>query len=100
MVGSDAVYLDMLKKFAGSGADAAEKIDQAIVSSDWETARRIAHMLKGTAGQIGAQELRNSAEKLEQAARQGETGATIETLQRELDISLRELVGAIGARLH
>ncbi len=99
LVGSEAVYHDMLGKFVSGRADMAAHIALAIAESDWEKAERIAHMLRGTAAQIGAGELRAIAEQLENAIRNREPAGRLAVLQADIASALSALVEAIGAKL-
>lgn len=59
------LYLKLLKRFETSHKNFESEFKDAYDSGDIETATRIAHTLKGTAGNIGALELYNLARKLE-----------------------------------
>jgi len=65
MGGSARAYRRTLTKVLESEADAMDRISQSLIESDRETAVRIAHTLKGVAGNIGANTLHAEASKLE-----------------------------------
>ncbi len=50
--GREKLYLSLLKKFVDNQRDFITFLDAALVTGDWETATRLAHTLKGVAGQI------------------------------------------------
>ncbi|WED22896.1 response regulator [Vibrio sp. JC009] len=63
--GSVKTYTRMLRKFADSQADALEELEKEVATGDLHTAERMAHTLKGLAGNIGAMELFEEAALLE-----------------------------------
>jgi PAS domain S-box-containing protein len=69
--GNHRLYHNILIKFRETQADAPEQIRAALRAGDRETALRIAHTLKGVAGNIGAESLRQDAEVLENCIRKG-----------------------------
>ncbi|MBT4817117.1 MAG: response regulator, partial [Lentisphaerae bacterium] len=60
-----------LRKFAESQASAAEDIRAALEAGDTEAAQRLAHTLKGLAGTIGAERLREASREVEVALEDG-----------------------------
>ncbi|CAA7619115.1 putative Histidine kinase [Candidatus Terasakiella magnetica] len=71
--GKRPLYLDMLRKFAAGQKDAVTRIREALTAKDAATAERLAHTLKGIAGNIGATDLQQHAAAAETAIREGET---------------------------
>ncbi len=69
--GKLSLYARLLKRFAESEADFADRFRSALANDDREAATRHAHSLKGVAGNIGAAQLRQAASELEEACRQG-----------------------------
>jgi two-component system sensor histidine kinase/response regulator len=65
--GNRALYLDLLRQFAERQADAPARIAAAMAAKDRKTAERIAHTVKGVAGNVGFGALAASAGELEQA---------------------------------
>ena len=61
------LFRELLKKFAENQADTADKITQALQDNDMDTAQRLAHTIKGVAGNIGARPLFNTAALLDAA---------------------------------
>jgi PAS domain S-box-containing protein len=63
--GNVGSYLRLLEKFADNQENAIENITQAFIDNDNEQTVRLAHTLKGVAGNIGATQLQESATELE-----------------------------------
>ena len=61
------LYRELLRKFAGNQAETAREIAAALDAGDMETAQRLAHTIKGVAGNIGAQSLFETASRLDKA---------------------------------
>ena len=74
------VYSRMLFKFADMYRDFKKIFNDAVKEQDPEAEIRLAHSLKGSAGNIGANELRRAASELEQTCRDKPAGAEIDRL--------------------
>jgi PAS domain S-box-containing protein len=72
VVGNKRLYRDLLLQFAAKQADAAAQIAAAIESGDLKLAERIAHTVKGVAGNLGLGQVFAAAEKLERKIRHGD----------------------------
>ncbi|MGV6475153.1 response regulator [Azotobacter vinelandii] len=86
-LGGNRALLDrLLARFAATQADAAARLGAALAAGDREGARRIAHTLKGLAGNIGATELATQAATLEQCLGQNRQppAETLDDLERTL----------------
>ena len=59
------VYTNILKKFCANHADSAAEIKEAVLSGDIELAGRIAHTIKGVAGNVGADNVFESSVALD-----------------------------------
>ena len=70
VMGRNRLYLSLLEKFVTGQRDFVAQLDRLLVARDYAAAERLAHTLKGSAGQIGATVLRAAAEQLEQALKQ------------------------------
>lgn len=77
--------------FARNNKDCLLQLKQAVNSEDWESAKRIAHQIKGSAANIGANKLSACASVIESNFRQGVT-ALPEALVETFDKYLRELL--------
>ncbi|MCK5191491.1 MAG: Hpt domain-containing protein, partial [Methylococcales bacterium] len=78
--GNRKLYRRLLIKFLESEQNFTEQFHQAQQSDDTEAATRVAHTLKGVAGNIGAKEVQEAAHALEQACINGVDEERIETL--------------------
>lgn len=63
--GNAKLYRDLMFRFAKEQRNTPESIAQLIAESDLETAERLAHTLKGVAGNLGAKEIQTRAAALE-----------------------------------
>ena len=70
VMGNQQLYRNLLRKFARSQQDAVTQIRHALQAKDHLLAERLAHTLKGVAGNIGASALQEQAATLERAIRE------------------------------
>ncbi|MBF0289905.1 MAG: response regulator [SAR324 cluster bacterium] len=63
--GNTKLYRNLLNKFAQNQGSALKEIQAALQDNDIELAERLAHTIKGVAGNIGAMELHSAARDLE-----------------------------------
>ncbi len=70
MGGSEALLDRMLKRFHDEQADSVERIEAAIMASDFETAHRVAHTLKGISASIAAGPLNKAVMQLDVVLKQ------------------------------
>ncbi len=93
VVGNRRLYRDLLLQFAAKQANAPTEIAAAIASGDRKLAERIAHTVKGVAGNLGLGKVFAVAEKLERAIRHEDVvdAATLE----EFSLVVGRQVGAI-----
>jgi CheY-like chemotaxis protein len=80
MMGDEALYKRMLRKFRDREADFARRFDAARAESDVVTATRIAHDLKSVSGSLGATGVQQAAETLEQACANGASPSELDSL--------------------
>jgi len=66
VAGDRKLYRRVLGKFAAGQRQFAPALEKAMDDGDRATAERLAHTLKGVAAQIGAEEIRAQAARLEQ----------------------------------
>ncbi|MES2016598.1 MAG: response regulator [Pseudomonadota bacterium] len=92
-------YDAMLRAFADTQAQAVVDIRAALADGDNATAERIAHTLKGLAGNIGASALQRHAGVVELALRQGADTGDVSVQLAALRASLAEQIAAIVAVL-
>ena len=72
VAGNRPLYRDLLGQFAAKQGNAAAQISTALESGDHPGAERIAHTVKGVAGNLGITEVASVAQKLEKALCEGE----------------------------
>ncbi|MFC0711551.1 response regulator [Azorhizophilus paspali] len=99
-LGGNRALLDrLLARFAATQADAAARLGAALAAGDREDARRIAHTLKGLAGNIGATALAVQAATLEQCLGQNRQppAGTLDDLERGLGALCASIAAAPAA---
>jgi signal transduction histidine kinase/CheY-like chemotaxis protein len=72
VAGNKRLYRDLLVQFAEKQGAASAEILAALASGDLKLAERIAHTVKGVAGNLGIIAVQKAAESLERAIRDGE----------------------------
>jgi HPt (histidine-containing phosphotransfer) domain-containing protein len=72
VAGNRRLYRDLLGQFSAKQGAAAIEISTAVDSGNLKLAERIAHTVKGVAGNLGIVEVQSVAQKLEKALRAGE----------------------------
>ncbi|MFW5837119.1 MAG: response regulator [Desulfovibrionaceae bacterium] len=96
--GSVKLYLDIIRDFLAVNADFPEKLQAALDQGDAREAVRLAHSLKGAAGNIAAGELAERARELEAACVEGGAQAVGERLAAVVRL-LGELEAAMAEHL-
>jgi two-component system sensor histidine kinase/response regulator len=81
VAGNKKLYRDLLSQFATKQVDAAAQIAEALNGGDRKIAERIAHTVKGVAGNLGITEVYVAAQDLERVIRESPTSTAI-TLER------------------
>ena len=71
VAGNQALYQKLLRQFAEQQATAGEQIRDALQRNETALAERLAHTIKGVAGNIGATQVQSTAGALEKAIRDG-----------------------------
>lgn len=69
LMGNSELVVKLLLEFCRSFTSVSEQIETALTAGDTETACRLAHSIKGAAGNLGAMELFGAASELETAIR-------------------------------
>ena len=72
VAGNRRLYRDLLRQFVATHGNAALQISTALEGGERKLAERIAHTVKGVAGNIGITEVQSVAQKLENALRDDE----------------------------
>ena len=90
VAGNRRLYRDLLAQFSAKEGDAAAHISTALENGDFKLAERIAHTVKGVAGNIGITEVQFVAQKLEKALRDRDETASL----------LVEFASVMGTQVH
>ena len=98
-MGREKLYLSLLHKFVQGERDWLSRMNEALDHSDTDTAKRLAHTLKGVSAQVGALRMRDLAQLLEHAIEQRAPAQTLGPLLREAGDHLVMLIQALGKRI-
>ncbi|WP_317587798.1 PAS domain S-box protein [Vibrio sp. EA2] len=93
--GNRTLYLKLLKKFVVDHATAVTDIQASLDKRDIDTAIRLAHTMKGIAGNLGATELARCAAATERALRDNAM-KEIESLLGEFQAALKEALESVN----
>ncbi len=99
MGGNLKLMRKLLRRFAETQADTAQRIRVAMASDDLSSARLEAHSTKGLAGNIGAAQLFELAALLETAFKQNNQSAiapTLDSMEQELKLLVGQIIEAVG----
>lgn len=89
VVNNKALYAKLLGRFVDTQSDAASAIAAALDAGNMDDARMLAHTLKGTAANLGAEALAEAARRLEDAVTGGgDPAAGVTALRQTLDETL------------
>ena len=88
VAGNRHLYIDLLRRFVNGQEGIAREITKALDGNDRELAERLAHTLKGMAGNLGVSSVQTIAAKMEQQIRDGhspeQNGVTLARLESAL----------------
>jgi signal transduction histidine kinase/DNA-binding response OmpR family regulator/HPt (histidine-containing phosphotransfer) domain-containing protein len=93
--GNRKLYLKILGQFAEQQASAVEQISAALAQGDAALAERLAHTIKGVAGNIGAKEIQSAAGALEKLIRAKAAALEVEVAQQQLSAALAPVIAQI-----
>jgi PAS domain S-box-containing protein len=99
VAGNRSLYLKLLRQFVAQQAEAPASIAQALKAGDHALAERLAHTVKGVAGNLGAGSVRMAAAELERAIADHGDAAGIEALRLRLADDLGALLGRLRPAL-
>jgi two-component system sensor histidine kinase/response regulator len=94
VAGNKNLYLKLLRQFVASEHDAPSRIRERLASKDHATAERMAHTVKGVAGNLGAKAVQSAAADLERAVKEG---APADALCDRLSSVLSPLIAELRA---
>jgi len=97
--GNKRLYRDLLAQFAVRHESTGNTIKDAFESGDHNQAERLAHSLKGVAGNLGINQIFVAAGTLESAIRESEagTGGLVEELSSVMDRQIEAIRAALSA---
>jgi CheY-like chemotaxis protein len=96
VAGNQKLYRKLLRQFIEQQGPAVGQIAGALAQGDPALAERLAHTVKGVAGNLGAKSVQTAAGALEKAIRERQDAKTILSLQQQVAAGLDPLV----ERLH
>ena len=96
VLGKESLYQAMLERFLAGQGDAPARLRAALEAGDWSLAERLAHTLKGVAGNIGAGAVQEAAARLEAACRNASPEAVWRPLLDGLAGELQPLLQALA----
>jgi two-component system sensor histidine kinase/response regulator len=99
VAGNKKLYRKLLRQFSTTEADAPQRIASALAENDRALAERMAHTVKGVAGNIGASAVQNAAASLEKAIAGSAPPTEIEVWRLWLEESLAHLIHGMKAAL-
>jgi len=97
LAGNKKLYLNLLEDFKKENENFSDQVLAALEAKETETAKRLAHTLKGVSGSIGASDLQKKALQLETAIK--EKSDTVQSVLDETWNDLQILLTEIGRAL-
>jgi signal transduction histidine kinase/DNA-binding response OmpR family regulator/HPt (histidine-containing phosphotransfer) domain-containing protein len=95
--GNRKLYVKILRQFAEQQGPALGQVAAALAQGDHAVAERVAHTLKGVAGNIGATGVQSAAAELERAIRDRSDADEIERVRQRAGVVLEPLAMGIRA---
>jgi CheY-like chemotaxis protein len=100
MAGNKRLYRDLLTQFVAKQQSVGNRIAEALEKGDRHQAERLAHSLKGAAGNLGINQIFHLAGNLEKAIRESETGVAdlVKDLRSAMDRQIRTIQAALAVK--
>jgi CheY-like chemotaxis protein len=99
VLGKKGLYLSMLRKFLSGQQSFVQDMQNALDSSDWAGAERLAHTLKSVAGNISLSSVQQAAGALEAAIHQRHAHGGILALVQACDRVLAPVLAELATKL-
>jgi signal transduction histidine kinase/DNA-binding response OmpR family regulator/HPt (histidine-containing phosphotransfer) domain-containing protein len=99
VAGNQKLYRKLLGQFVEQQGPALEQISAALAQGDATLAERLAHTLKGVAGNIGARDVQAVAGVLEKLLRDKAPGAELDPAMRQVAATLDPLINQMRGAL-
>jgi two-component system sensor histidine kinase/response regulator len=100
VAGNQKLYLKLLRQFVEQQGLSVTEIGTALAKGDTALAERLAHTLKGVAGNIGAKAVQNAAGALEKFIRERGRAEEMPSAMRPLEVALNPLVTELKTALN
>jgi two-component system sensor histidine kinase/response regulator len=100
VAGNRKLYVKLLRQFVEQQGPALGQVADALSKNDTVLAERIAHTLKGVAGNIGARQVHAAAGILEKALHDHGAPAAVESAKQQLAGALDPLLSALRTALN
>jgi two-component system sensor histidine kinase/response regulator len=97
VAGNTELYLNLLRDFSNHHANLIDDITHAIGADDAKKAERLAHTVRGVAGNLGAKTIQNTAQALETAIRNKAGSEQVILLLKALASALDPVMGSLRA---
>lgn len=91
----ESEFLEIVELFQETAATDIERLKQAIDSGDMQSLNEAAHSLKGSAGNLGFNEIYRLCKEIENAARQN-TLTTLGPVMASIETSMGEIRAALN----
>jgi signal transduction histidine kinase/CheY-like chemotaxis protein/HAMP domain-containing protein len=95
VAGNRKLYLKLLRQFVEQQGPALEQVAVALAKGDISLAERLAHTLKGVAGNIGAQPVQMAAGALEKFLRDRAATAEVDSARQQVAAALDPLIAKL-----
>jgi HPt (histidine-containing phosphotransfer) domain-containing protein len=99
VAGNRRLYLKLLRQFVEQQGPAVGQITAALAQGDTPLAERLAHTLKGVAGNIGAKSVQSAAGALEKLIRGKAAVAKVDSAKQQVGAALDPLIAQLQAAL-
>jgi PAS domain S-box-containing protein len=100
VAGNRKLYLKLLRQFVEQQGPAVEQITEALAQGDVALAERLAHTLKGVAGNIGGKSAQSTASALEKLIRARAAASEVNAAKQAVAAALDSLVAQLRTALH
>jgi len=95
VAGNRRLFAELLVRFADGQQETAARVKGALEAGDRKLAERLAHTVRGTAGNLGMKEVESAAGELEDGIRKGSSAREVERSRRRLAALLEGAVTRI-----
>jgi two-component system sensor histidine kinase/response regulator len=95
VAGKRELYLKLLRQFIDEQGAVLEHVTRALSKSDMALAERLAHTLKGVAGNIGARQVQSAAGILEKLIRTKATAGELDSAKNQVAAVLDPLIAQL-----